>query len=703
MRSVSSRTQRRAAKKATNRGTGRTGARRPVATAWREVTLGLACAVLAILLLAMDVTLLNVFDLAKAAYSHAAAWLLLGVLLFVAAADGVRIPRSPLFLAFYCVVGVEILTTATATNRYVALYGEVGRYLGLTTHIVFALVAVALAVGLDYPRRASWLGWTLAAASLITAGYAGLQAIGADPIRWADLDSRARPFGTTGNPDFYGQFLSAAVVAAAAVVLFAGSGRPRLRLSAAAFGVLSVVLLVLTSTRGAVIGVIAGAMVLGVLWIRRAGATRSTLARLSLGALALVAALGLVVLSTPLGDRLVALTDVENVQDRVVIYTAGTQIFLAHPVLGVGFENFAVAYPRYASAAAINKNRTQTSAHNWILHLAATTGLAGLAATGALLVAFAVHVWRRARDADALPLLAAAAALAAFYGSGLVLPGAQSIQWIPWACFGVALASDLRTAPTIVHLPPVRLDLLARVALIVVLSFVALLQVSPTLTANRLAKTAESSLRAETAQRAVDAARAATAADGGRAVYWNDLGRALELVDDQAGARRAYLEATARSPYTPAFWWNLGRMHLFFARRGEAGAKEASYEAFRRGLEASPRNPDTYDQLARAQLALGDYAAAVTSEERAIALIPAEQTYYTVAADAMRLQGDTQGSLEVLRRGVTATGSNALRLILARRLVEARDETEARNVLKEILRTEPGNADATALLKQIGG
>jgi Flp pilus assembly protein TadD len=417
----------------------------------------------------------------------------------------------------------------------------------------------------------------------------------------------------------------------------------------------------------------------------------------------LAAVLVVVVLTTQLGDRLVSATNLENVQDRVLIYTAGTQIFLDHPVLGVGFENFAVAYPRYADAAGINKNRTQTSAHNWIIHLAATTGLAGLAATAALLVAFALHLWKRARDVDALPLITAAGALAAFYGSGLVLPGAQSIQWIPWACYGVALASDLRTAPTIARLPSVRLDLLARVALIVGLSFVALLQVGPTLNANSLAKTAESSLRTETAQRAVDAARAATEADPGRAVYWNDLGRALELVNDQAGARRAYLQATARSPYTPAFWWNLGRMHLFFGRQGEEGAKAASYAAFQHALEASPRNPDTYDQLARVQVGFGDLAEAIASEEHAIALIPAEPTYYTVEADALRLQGDTSASLEVLRRGVEATNSNDLRLTLARRLIEARSETEARAVLKEILRTDPENADAVALLKQIGG
>ena len=650
----------------------------------------------------MDVSLLNVFDLAKAGYSHAVAWLLLGVLVLLGAAEGVRIPRSPLFIAFACLVAVELLTTATATNQYVALYGEVGRYLGLTTHLVLALVAIAIAVGLEYPRRASWLGVTLAAATLIAAGYAVLQAVGADPIKWVDQDSQSRPFGTLGNPDFYGQYLSAVVAACGAVALFGSMWSARVRIAAAALGVLSLGMLVITSTRGALIGVIAGAIVIAVLWLRRTGATRTALARVGLGGLALTAALVLAALTTPLGERLVALTDDPNVQGRVFIYAAAAQIFVDHPLVGVGFENFAVAYPRYEDAEGIKNNRTQTSAHNWILHIAATTGVAGLAATAALLIAFALHVWKRARDDDATALLASGGALAAYYGSGLVLPGAQSIQWIPWACVGVALASDLRTAPTALRLPAVRVPLLARVIVIVGLAILAFLQVAP-LDANRFAKTAETSLRAETAQRSVDAARAATVADPGRAVYWNDLGRALELVSDQAGARRAYLEATARSPYTPAFWWNLGRMYLFFARQGEDGAKAASYDAYRRGLDASPRNPDTLDQLARAQLALGDLADAVTSEDSAIVLFPADPKSYIVAADGKRLLGDVPASLDYLRRGVDASDSNDLRLTLARRLIEARRETEARGVLQDVLRTAPGNTDAAALLRQIGG
>ncbi len=670
-------------------------------TAWRAVSLALACAIPAVLLVVLDASLRNVFDLPKAAFSHALGWLLLGALLLAAASDGLRIPRSPLFLAFYAVIAVELVTTATAENRYVALYGEVGRYLGLTTHLVLALVAVAIAVGADYPRRAGWLGWTLAGSVVAVAGYALLQAAGADPVRWADLDPRARPFGTLGNPDFYGQLLSAAVIACFAVALF-GHQPPRwLRAGVIALGVLSGGLLVMTQTRGAVIGAVGGAVVLGVIWLRRTGATRGALARLSLAGLALAAALGIVVLTTPLGDRLVAATELGNVKDRVLIYSSATRIFLDHPLLGVGFENFAVAYPRYAEAYGVRGNQTQTSAHNWLLHLAATTGLAGLAATAALLIAFAAHVWQRARDADAAPLLAAAGALTAFYASGLVLPGAQSIQWIPWVCVGVALASDLRSAPVMARVPPVRVPLLGAIVLFSALGVLALLQ-GPVIAANRSAKVAETSLRADTAERAVQAARAATAADPGRAVYWNDLGRALELVGDRRGALDAYREATRRSPYTPAFWWNLGRMHVSYARAGDAGEKAAAYRSFARALEASPRDPDTYDQLARAQLALGDLDAAIASGERAVELYPGDWRFYTVPADAARLKGEGTRSLDYLRAGVAATGSNDLRLVLARRLVADGSVLEARAVLREILRADPQNAEAISLLGQVG-
>jgi O-antigen ligase/cytochrome c-type biogenesis protein CcmH/NrfG len=670
---------------------------------WRELALVLVCAEIAIFVLAFDPSVLNVFDLTKASFTHALAWPLLGALVVIGFGDGLRVPVSPVFLAFYAVVAVEVLTTFTAENQYVALYGEVGRYLGLTTHAVLALLAVAIAVSVDYPRRTSWLTWTIGGAGALAGLYAIQQALGADPVKWVDFDPRIRPFSTFGNADFYGQFLAVVAIACAAALVFA---RERLWLmgAVAVLAVFNVALMLVVQTRGSFLGIVAGAVVIAPLWLRRAGLSRRVLVRFASATAVGAVAFVVMLVATPLGSRLLDIGRGVGLRDRVLLYQSAFQMFVDHPVVGVGFENFAVGYPRYQQAewfGLVGMNTTNTSAHNWILHVAATTGVVGLVANFALLIAFAIHAWRRARETDATGVLVALAAAAAFYGSGLVLPGAQSIQWIPWVCVGVALASELRSARVVTALPPVRLPAIVRLLIVAGLASVAFGQLG-SIDANRAAKAAEGALGAGNASRAVELARTATTVDPGRAVYWNDLGRSLELVPDLAGARSAYRQATSRSPYTPAFWWNLGRMEQEFAKQNEPGARESAYEAMRRAIAADPENPDSFDRLGRIQFALTDYKGAIESEQQAIALFPTIPGYYSVASEAARQLRDTDAAIDFLRKGIVATDSNDLRVTLARRLIEATRLPEARQVLRDAIAKEPANGAALDLQKQIG-
>jgi O-antigen ligase/cytochrome c-type biogenesis protein CcmH/NrfG len=679
---------------------------RPVARGvfWRELALFLVCAEIGVFVLAFDPSVLNVFDLTKASFTHALAWGLLGTLIVIALGDGFRIPLSPVFLAFYAVVAVEVLTTFTAENQYVALYGEVGRYLGLTTHLVLALIAVAIAVSIDYPRRISWLAWTLGAAATIAGLYAVQQALGLDPVQWVDFDPRARPFSTFGNADFYGQFLAVVVMGCAALLVF-GRQRVWLKVVVGLLGIASLWLMVIVQTRGSFLGVVAGAVIIAVFSLRRSGLSRRSLTRFGLVFVAASVVLAIGLVATPLGGRILdTARGVALVRDRVLLYQSALQMFVDHPVVGVGFENFAVAYPRYQQAewfGIVGMNTTNTSAHDWILHVAATTGVVGLLANFALLLAFTIHAWRRARETEAAGMLVAFVGIAAYYACGVVLPGAQSIQWIPWVCVGVALASELRSARVVTALPPIRLPAIVRLLIVVGLASVALGQLG-SIDANRAAKAAEGALSAASATRAVDLARIATTVDPGRAVYWNDLGRSLELVPDLAAARGAYRQATSRSPYTPAFWWNLARMEQEFAKQNEAGARDAAYEAMRRAIAADPQNPDSFDRFGRIQFALGDYKGAVESEQQAIALFPTLPGYYSVASEAARLLRDTDAAIDFLRKGIVATDSNDLRVTLARRLIEATRLPEARQVLRDALAKEPTNAAALDLQKQIG-
>jgi O-antigen ligase len=86
------------------------------------------------------------------------------------------------------------------------------------------------------------------------------------------------------------------------------------------------------------------------------------------------------------------------VVERMSQMQAGWRMFLEHPLLGVGPGNYGVAYPQFAVGSwYISRGH----AHNYYLHLAAETGLAGLAAYLALLAGLALRaraILRRANS-----------------------------------------------------------------------------------------------------------------------------------------------------------------------------------------------------------------------------------------------------------------------------------------------------------------
>jgi cytochrome c-type biogenesis protein CcmH/NrfG len=249
-------------------------------------------------------------------------------------------------------------------------------------------------------------------------------------------------------------------------------------------------------------------------------------------------------------------------------------------------------------------------------------------------------------------------------------------------------------------LPPLRIPKFAPHAIVVVLATVGLIHLG-SFQADRYAKGAVVKLIRSEAQDAVMYALRATAADPGRAAYWNELGRAQNRAEDLVASRIAYREATTRAPYTAAFWWNLAAVEMEFAKRNEAGARDAAFEASRRAIEAGPENPESYDRLARIQFNLGDYRGSVETEKRAIALLSKEPKYYLQAAESARQLRDNPAMIEFLQQGVAATDSNDIRLQLAVRLIEASRRAEARQVLTDVLAKDPQNASARDLLRQL--
>lgn len=163
---------------------------------------------LAGIVLAFDPAGLQAFDLSKSLFSRATEWFLVALLLLIAVRYGVAVlPRSRLHFVALAVLAANAAAAVFAENRYLALHGDRSRYLGLTFYLDMLVLYLAACVA--FRSRRDWLvaGAIFAGAAIGSIGYALAQRLELDPVPWVQ-SGRVRPFGTFGNPDMFGHFLS---------------------------------------------------------------------------------------------------------------------------------------------------------------------------------------------------------------------------------------------------------------------------------------------------------------------------------------------------------------------------------------------------------------------------------------------------------------------------------------------------------------
>jgi len=82
---------------------------------------------------------------------------------------------------------------------------------------------------------------------------------------------------------------------------------------------------------------------------------------------------------------------------RLSEVTSAAMMFGDHPVVGVGYGNFEIHYPRYAQQLGLDARREERAAHSLYLEVAAETGVVGLLAFAGLLVGSLVGAFRARR------------------------------------------------------------------------------------------------------------------------------------------------------------------------------------------------------------------------------------------------------------------------------------------------------------------
>lgn len=321
-----------------------------------------------------------------------------------------RVSRLPRAAVIAVAVGVVALLIAALTSSapLVSLLGRAPRYEGAAVLAVYLAAGVVgarlLGPGRD-PRLARVAVATMAWCAIAVAALAVLESVGIHPL----ASTATRPGSLLGNASDQGAFgaLFAGPLAVAAV-------RRRDALSIAGAGAAALAV-VLSGSRGALVGLAVVVLVLSVLW-RRAWKP------LALSVVGIAAA----ALAVPFTrDRLLGLTPMSGrtITGRELLWRESWSLLIDHPVLGVGpsqFETAILARHDMTWQQVIGPENPPGSPHNVLLQAWSAGGLL----TVLVLIALTVLVVRGALTQirnDATDVGWAAGALAGLAGYGVAL------------------------------------------------------------------------------------------------------------------------------------------------------------------------------------------------------------------------------------------------------------------------------------------
>jgi O-antigen ligase len=352
-----------------------------------------------------------------------------------------------------------VLIASTVLARDTALADE--RVEDNLKALAVYLLVVLLAWSLPRIRRGVWT--LLASGSLLgavvlaqaLAGDFKNEYLGLGRIKYAQIYGdvfEPRLAGPLGDPNFFAQAL--VILVPLALVMAAEARRIWARAAALAAAGLVTAAVVLTYSRG---GAVALACVLALSLLARS----ARLKHLAVGAALIVLLAAL--LPATFARRLETIAEVlpgqgdvlrpdSSFEQRRLLTRVAWQIFLDHPLLGVGAGNYTLHFDEYAQdvgslSREYEELGEQHYPHNFYLEIAAETGLVGLGAFGAA-VAACFAALRRARRASLARGDTPTAALARAFQiavvgyllSSLFLHG-HHIRYL-WLLFGFAAALE---------------------------------------------------------------------------------------------------------------------------------------------------------------------------------------------------------------------------------------------------------------------
>jgi O-antigen ligase len=310
-----------------------------------------------------------------------------------------------ILLAAQCFAGG--LSVMASTHRALSVNGSLWRRSGFITETALAMFVLLVAAWLSANKeRTQVLLRTLAVTGSLAAVYGIFQYFGHDPFlapttyeAGEGIFTIIRPPGTIGHADYFASFLLMIFFPAAALaVTETRKTWRRFWLCGCALIALAIVL---SGTRAAWLGLIAGVVSLAVLKQLRIP-VQAWITGVALAG-------GLVAFAiSPAGAHLRArlhwsLDDVGG-GARILLWRDSLYMAAHRPWLGFGQETFATEFPRFASIqlARAYPDFYQESPHNAFLDAFASGGVVGLACLLGLVVLAIGTAWRARREGNPL-------------------------------------------------------------------------------------------------------------------------------------------------------------------------------------------------------------------------------------------------------------------------------------------------------------
>jgi len=678
------------------------------------------------------------FSVIKALLSHGLAYVLAAVILGLIVRYGRTVlVWSWLHAPVLAFLAVNVAATLFAVDPLLALYGAHTRMVGLGTIADGVLFYFAIALLVRTRRDLMVIAVGFLAAATIVLAYELVQFTGKDPLTWA-TDPAPRPFSTIGQATNLAEYLTVVAVGATAFAILRRGLPPLARVCLFGYSALAVAGIVVTQTRSAVFGLIAGGALLFTLtWAAHPDPRARVVS--TVGAAGAAAALAVVLLVTPLGGRLLSTVESgasvegdsglpleESAEARVALYGIAFEMVRARPVLGLGPDNFLAGLPSFRSNAEpyLVQDNPATSAHGWATQVAATTGTLGLTAFIAIGAAALVLTFRNRFHPETW---AAVGMLGAFLGAGITTVNAIATDWLFWACAGVVAAVTAqqsfaaaaaggaasatprraKAAPT----RPTRITLAVAYVCIGVGLALALTTVSA-IDASRSARASQLARLQGQSQMAIDSGLRATRSDPRRPQYWDTLGLAYISGNRIGDAVSAFEQASKLAPYDVRYDGDLARALAAPALSGDRTTVARAREVADRAVRTDPNNPLAHQTRAVVMQVTGNLPEALKSSERALALDRTSSGGYTNNRDIYLTGVQVLYALErwpdaitLCRRAIARLPDEVarvpIRIELSRSLLANGQPAEALTEIDAVLAVRPNNLDAQQLRTQI--